>query len=65
MPELPLSDLGWAGTLVCGGVLLLLRMLRNKLHVIDSEAKSSLAAVLTQQLWRFSPAKLRSYVPTP
>ena len=59
----PLSDLGWAGTLVCGGLLLLLRLLRGKLQELESEAKSSVAAALTLRLWQFSPARLRGFVP--
>ena len=57
-----LSDAGWAGTLVCGGLLVLLRLLRGKLVALEQQASAKLAAVLTQQLWRFSPTGLRCAV---
>ena len=44
-----LSDAGWAGTLVCGGLLVLLRLLRGKLVALEQQASAKLAAVLTQQ----------------
>ena len=57
--ELSLSDAGWAGALACGGLLIALRLLRDALHQRETHAKRSLAAVLTKQLWHFSPASLR------
>lgn len=56
---LSLSDAGWAGTLVCGGLLLVLRLLRDQLRALEQRANASLASVLTRRLWRFSPARLR------
>ena len=56
---LSLSDAGWAGTLVCGGLLLVLRLLRDQLRALEQTANASSASVLTRQLWRFSPARLR------
>ena len=53
------SDAGWAGTLVCGGLLLVLRLLRDQLRALEQTANASSASVLTRQLWRFSPARLR------
>ena len=58
-PSLSLSDGGWAGTLVCGGLLLVLRLLRDQLRALEQKSHASLACVLNQQLWRFSPAGLR------
>ena len=58
-PTLTLSDAGWAGALACGGLLIALRLLRDALHSREAHAKQSLAAVLTKQLWHFSPAWLR------
>ena len=59
MAALSLSDAGWAGTLVCGGLLLVVRLLRDQLRALEQRENTSLASVLTQRLWRFSPARLR------
>ena len=59
MAALSLSDAGWAGTLVCGGLLLVVRLLRDQLRAVEQRENTSPASVLTQRLWRFSPARLR------
>jgi hypothetical protein len=59
MATLSLSDAGWAGTLVCGGLLLVLRLLRDQMRALEQRENTNLASVLTQRLWRFSPARLR------
>ena len=55
---LVLSDAGWAGSLTCFILLLLLRRPRERLKAAEYAASSTPAAALAYQLWRLTPHEL-------